>query len=67
MSFGYDSDVAFNGNVTDITDVARMLLERLRGERQRDEERKRPIVFISHSLGGIVVKKVGFPLLKICK
>ena len=61
MSFGYDSDIAFSSNVTDITDIAKMLLERLRGERQSDEEKKRPIVFISHSLGGIVVKKVSFP------
>ena len=61
MSFGYDSDTAFSCAVTDITNVAKMLLKRLRGARQSAEEKRRPIVFISHSLGGIVVKKVGFP------
>ena len=63
MSFGYDSDVAFTRSDTDITDVAKMLLERLHAAR-RGDGKKRPIVFISHSLGGIIVKKVGFPLFK---
>jgi hypothetical protein len=58
MSFGYNSDTAFSAAVTDIDDVALMLLDRMDGERQLEEEKKRPIVFISHSLGGIVVKKV---------
>ncbi len=35
-----------------------MLLDRLVGERQSREERSRGIIFIAHSLGGIVVKKV---------
>jgi hypothetical protein len=62
MSFGYNSDTALSNSITDIDDVAWMLLSRLRGLRELEVERKRPIVFISHSLGGIVVKKVGFPL-----
>jgi predicted alpha/beta hydrolase family esterase len=35
-----------------------MLLDRLTGERQTPEEKSRAIIFIAHSLGGIVVKKV---------
>jgi len=57
MSFGYNSDTALRKAVTDIDDVALMLLSGLNLSRQLAEERKRPIIFISHSLGGIVVKK----------
>jgi predicted alpha/beta hydrolase family esterase len=35
-----------------------MLLDRLEGERSLPEESERPMIFVSHSLGGIVVKKV---------
>lgn len=58
LSYGYDSDTAFSKAVTDIDDVAAMLLDRLVGERQSLEEKARPVIFIAHSLGGIVVKKV---------
>jgi hypothetical protein len=58
MSYGYNSSTAFSKSITDITDEAAMLLDRLDGERQSAEERARPILFIAHSLGGIVVKKV---------
>jgi hypothetical protein len=65
MSFGYNSDTALSNAVTDIDDVASMLLFRLNLSRKHEDERKRPIVFISHSLGGIVVKKAGFPLFQM--
>jgi triacylglycerol esterase/lipase EstA (alpha/beta hydrolase family) len=58
MSFGYNSDTAFSKAITDIDDEAEMLLDRLNGYRQTPEEKSRPILFISHSLGGIVMKKV---------
>jgi hypothetical protein len=59
MSYGYNSETAFSKVVTDIDDEAAILLDRLNGERQ--EKKTHPIIFISHSLGGIVVKKVGPP------
>ena len=59
MSYGYNSETVFTQSVEDITDTAMILLERLTSKRQEVEERTRPIMFISHSLGGIVVKKAG--------
>ena len=61
MSYGYNSEAVFSREVIDIGDEAAMLLDRLNGERQSDERQGgkiRHIIFISHSLGGIIVKKV---------
>jgi hypothetical protein len=57
MSYGYNAETAFSKAVTDISDAAASLLDRLENERQ-ENERSRPVVFISHSLGGIIVKQV---------
>ncbi|KAL8874707.1 MAG: hypothetical protein Q9198_006844 [Flavoplaca austrocitrina] len=58
FSFGYDSRTAFAKAVMDIEDVADMLLNRIEGIRDTDEEQSRPLIFVAHSLGGIIVKKV---------
>ena len=58
MSFGYDSHTAFTKAVVDIEDIADMLLDRVEGRRESEQERSRRLIFVSHSLGGIVVKKV---------
>lgn len=57
-SFGYDSATAFTNSVADIDDAAKALINALDGERQQKNSRKKPIVFIAHSLGGIIVKRV---------
>ncbi|KAI1091610.1 hypothetical protein F5B19DRAFT_457662 [Rostrohypoxylon terebratum] len=54
-SFGYDASV-FGKAVIDIEDVATSLVAGLDGERQGTHSTK-PIIFVAHSLGGIIVKK----------
>jgi hypothetical protein len=58
MSYGYSSGGILSKSVSDIDDVARELLTRLHGQRRTTAERARPILFIAHSLGGVVVKQV---------
>ena len=58
MTFGYDSVVAFSNSVAKIEDKALELLNRLSKKRSgAGNGHPRPIVFIGHSLGGIVIKK----------
>jgi surfactin synthase thioesterase subunit len=64
FSYGYNSNTVFTSAVTDIDDEAAALLDSLVGERQSSFEKCRPIIFVSHSLGGIVVKKVSY--LRVC-
>ncbi|KAI1157492.1 hypothetical protein F5B18DRAFT_644862 [Nemania serpens] len=59
MTFGYNADVVGNTSVAGIRDNARKLLESIRDEREDDQETDphRPIVFVGHSLGGIIIKQ----------
>lgn len=56
-SFGYDASI-FGKAVINIENVAAFLVSNLDGQRQGTHSTK-PIIFIAHSLGGIIVKKVG--------
>ncbi|PNP76488.1 hypothetical protein FNYG_10175 [Fusarium nygamai] len=57
MTFGYDSTVLFGKSRSQIFDYAVDLANRLEIFRQHPEERQRPLVFICHSLGGLVFKE----------
>ena len=55
LLYGYNSSAVFHASATGINGAAENLLDYLRLERRQDP--KRPIVWVSHSLGGLVVKK----------
>jgi len=57
-TFGYNSAVAFSASVSRIEDFAVALLVELTRVRRRYKTQKTPLVFVCHSLGGIVFKKV---------
>ncbi len=56
LSFGYNADTSQNTSIAGIRDIARTLLSWLIGD--RDECEGRPIVFVAHCIGGIIVEKV---------
>ncbi|KAH6689450.1 hypothetical protein F5X68DRAFT_253779 [Plectosphaerella plurivora] len=57
MTYGYDSGLAFSRSTAGIENFAQDLLNRLRMTRTTRHEKNRPLIFVAHSLGGIVVKK----------
>ncbi|ETS79015.1 hypothetical protein PFICI_08868 [Pestalotiopsis fici W106-1] len=59
MTFGYNSKTYFSRSDADVVDFASELLAAIKAKRTTIEEKQRPIVFLCHSLGGIVFKQVG--------
>lgn len=66
MSFGYNSSVQFSKSTAGIGSFAEELLEAIMSWRGTVIEKARPIIFICHSLGGIVFKKVVNPNQNTC-
>ena len=58
LTYGYNSSVALSQSVSGVSQFAETLLNFLEQERRSDQEKSRPLLFICHNLGGIVVKKV---------
>lgn len=55
LLFAYNSNVAFGTSTVGVREAADTLLDRLTFERKGVDSR--PIVFVAHSLGGLVVKR----------
>jgi triacylglycerol esterase/lipase EstA (alpha/beta hydrolase family) len=55
LLYGYNSSAVFGASTAGVNGAAENLLNYLRLERRQDQNR--PIVWVSHSLGGVVVKK----------
>ncbi|KAN0070689.1 hypothetical protein V8E54_011558 [Elaphomyces granulatus] len=60
MSFGYNASAAFGNTTATIADHAKDLLTCLVDKREEEDEKTRPIIFVGHSLGGIVIKQALF-------
>ncbi|MCJ1400344.1 hypothetical protein MMC11_003549 [Xylographa trunciseda] len=61
LTYGYDSQVShyFSGpaNRLNLSQHGEALLNRVSGERENSHSTGRPIIFIAHSLGGLLVKE----------
>ncbi|KAH7323803.1 hypothetical protein BKA65DRAFT_75179 [Rhexocercosporidium sp. MPI-PUGE-AT-0058] len=59
LSFGYNSLVYSPGWTNQLEDFARQLLQAVKNYRNDSDRKKyRPIIFLGHSLGGLIIKKV---------
>ena len=60
MSYGYNSGFQFSNSQAGISEFADQLLEDLISWRVSQLQQLRPLIFICHSLGGLVFKQVSF-------
>lgn len=58
LTYGYDSKLLHNNSTASIHEFSQNLLEALTSARAGIEASRRPIIFIGHSLGGLVIKEV---------
>lgn len=57
LVYGYDSTVGASDSNQGVRELARTLLDGLAGFRSRTSTQQRPICFIGHSLGGVILKE----------
>jgi hypothetical protein len=57
ITYGYDTGVVASDNNQGVHELARTLLDRIVIFRQRTQTQQRPLVFVCHSLGGVVLKE----------
>ena len=58
MTYGYNAKFRNFTDRQDMRSIATKLLAELADLRRNGDEARRPIVFVCHSLGGIIAKKV---------
>ena len=57
LLFAYNSSILTNASSADVTSHARTLCDRLKNRRLAEQEVHRPLVFVAHSLEGLLVKQ----------
>jgi len=57
VTYGYDTAVVASDNNQGVRELARTLLDGLAIFRQRTQTQQRPLLFVCHSLGGVVLKE----------
>jgi predicted alpha/beta hydrolase family esterase len=57
LTYGYDTALVKNKSKESIRDLAKVFLDALAAFRRRTETQRRPLCFIGHSLGGVVLKE----------
>ena len=57
ITYGYDTGVVASDNNQGVHELARTLLDGLAIFRQRTQTQQRPLLFVCHSLGGVVLKE----------
>lgn len=57
MTYGYDSALKWSKSRMTLIDFAEDLLLRLKNSREGPQEQRRPLIFVCHSLGGVVLKQ----------
>jgi hypothetical protein len=69
-TWGYNVDLNLVRRDTSTATVfqhAKNLLSDVADARMSNAEKTRPLIFVAHSLGGIVVKDVSYPEMRICQ